>query len=52
MLNRPKLSVVIMPTVYVRPASKAWASGFGAKPSRRAASVTRSRVSGRSGPGR
>ena len=50
MLNRPKLSVVIMPTVYVRPASRAWASGFGAKPSFRAASATRSRVSGRSRP--
>jgi len=50
MLNRPKLSVVIRPTVNERPASRAWASVLGAKPSRCAASATRSRVSARSLP--
>ena len=50
MLNRPKLSVVISPTVNERPASSAWASGFGAKPSRCAAWATRSLVSSRSLP--
>ena len=50
MLNRPKLSVVIRPTVNERPASSAWASVFGAKPSRCAASATRSLVSARSLP--
>src|SRR5271154_1508935 len=49
-LNRPKLSVVIRPTVNERPASRAWASVFGAKPSRWAASATRSRFSARSLP--
>ena len=50
MLNRPKLSVVISPTVNERPASRAWASVFGANPSRCATSATRSRVSARSLP--
>ena len=50
MLNRPKLSVVISPTVYVRPASSPRASTFGANPSSRAACATRSLVSARSFP--
>jgi hypothetical protein len=50
MLNRPKLSVVISPTVNERPESKAWASTFGAKPSCSAASATRFLVSARSLP--
>jgi hypothetical protein len=50
MLNRPKLSVVISPTVYVRPASSPRASTFGANPSSRAACATRSLVSVRSFP--
>ena len=50
MLNRPKLSVVIRPTVNERPASRAWASVFGAKPRRWATSATRSLVSVRSLP--
>ncbi len=50
MLNRPKLSVVISPTVNERPASSACASVFGAKPSRSAARMTRSIVSARSLP--
>ena len=50
MLNRPKLSVVISPTVNERPASRACASVFGAKPSRSAARMTRSIVSARSLP--
>src|SRR5580658_10649535 len=50
MLNRPKLSVVISPTVNERPASSAWASVFGANPRRCAASATRSLVSARSLP--
>ncbi len=50
MLNRPKLSAVIRPTVNERPASSAWASVLGAKPSRSAAAATRSRVSVRSLP--
>jgi len=50
MLNRPKLSVVIRPTVNERPASRAWARVFGAKPRRSATSVTRSLVSVRSLP--
>ena len=50
MLNRPKLSVVIRPTVYVRPASSPRARTFGEKPSARAAATTRSLVSRRSLP--
>ena len=50
MLNRPKLSVVIMPTVKVRTPSSPRASTFGAKPSCCAAAATRSLVSGRSLP--
>jgi hypothetical protein len=47
MLNRPMLSVVIMPTVYVRPECRLRAAALATKPSRSAASRTRSRVSGR-----
>ena len=50
MLNRPKLSEVISPTVKERPASRAWARTFGAKPSCSAARATRSLVSARSLP--
>jgi hypothetical protein len=50
MLNRPKLSVVISPTVNERPPSSAWASVLGAKPRRSAARMTRSIVSARSFP--
>src|ERR1035438_6146343 len=50
MLNRPKLSVVITPTVYVRPTSSPRASMFGAKPSSWAAAATLSLVSERSLP--